>query len=86
MDEQILWEETLTKFNPTLEINFDKSGVPPSVSHAADDAAIVSPVKETAIVAPHPAVLDAPPSGAQDDSTEACRLHFHYVFCLFLEY
>lgn len=67
MDEQILCEETLAKFNPLLEINFDTSGVPPLASPAADatePAATDAPEEETAITAPEPAAVDEPPSEA----------------------
>ncbi|CAL9000892.1 unnamed protein product [Prunus brigantina] len=50
-DEQIHWEETLVKFNRSLEINFDTSGVPPSVSPTADSIAVASPVEETVTIA-----------------------------------
>lgn len=36
VDEQIHWKETLVTFNLSLEINLDMSGVPPSISPAAN--------------------------------------------------
>ncbi|CAL2246584.1 unnamed protein product [Prunus armeniaca] len=64
VDEQIHWEETLAKFNPSLKINFDTSGVPPSVSHAADATAVSSLVEETIITAPEPVAAYVPPTEA----------------------
>ncbi|CAL2266248.1 unnamed protein product [Prunus armeniaca] len=62
VDEQIHWEENLVKFNPSLEINFDMSGVPPSVSPAADSTVVASPVEETVTTAPEPAAVDVLPA------------------------
>ncbi|CAL2255805.1 unnamed protein product [Prunus armeniaca] len=36
VDEQLYWEEKLPRFNPSVEINFDTSGEPPSPSPATD--------------------------------------------------
>ncbi|CAL9011957.1 unnamed protein product [Prunus brigantina] len=53
-------EETLAKFNPSLQINFDTSGVPPSISPAAEATVVASSVKETTIIAPEPATTNVP--------------------------
>ncbi|CAL8152802.1 unnamed protein product [Prunus armeniaca] len=34
--EQLRWEERLARFNPSVEINFDTSGEPPSPSPATN--------------------------------------------------
>lgn len=36
VDEQLSWEERLMRFNPSVEINFDTSGEPPSPSPTID--------------------------------------------------
>ncbi|CAL2257600.1 unnamed protein product [Prunus armeniaca] len=49
---QLCWEQRLARFNPSVEINFDKSGEPPSPSPSMD-----------ATPEPEPATTDAlPPS------------------------
>ncbi|CAL8137242.1 unnamed protein product [Prunus armeniaca] len=51
MAMQLGWEERVAMFNPSVEINFDTSGEPPSSSHTTDAA----PEPE-----PEPATTDAP--------------------------
>ncbi|KAL6284737.1 hypothetical protein ACE6H2_015666 [Prunus campanulata] len=41
VDEQLRWDERLARFNPSVEINFDTSGQPPSPSPTTDDTATV---------------------------------------------
>lgn len=53
VDEQLRWEERLARFNPSVEINFDTSGEPPSPSPTID-ATGATPEPE-----PEPAATDA---------------------------
>ncbi|CAL2234273.1 unnamed protein product [Prunus armeniaca] len=46
---QLYWEERLARFNPSVEINFDTSGEPPSPSYTTD-----------ATLEPEPATTYAP--------------------------
>ncbi|CAL2247846.1 unnamed protein product [Prunus armeniaca] len=48
---QLRWEERVAMFNPSVEINFDTSGKPPTSSPTTDAA----PEPE-----PEPATTDAP--------------------------
>ncbi|CAL8155842.1 unnamed protein product [Prunus armeniaca] len=48
---QLGWEERVAMFNPSVEINFDTSGEPPSSSRTTD--AVPEPE-------PEPAITDAP--------------------------
>lgn len=50
----------MAKFNPSLQINFDTSGVPPSINPAAEATVVASSVKETTIIAPKPAATNVP--------------------------
>ncbi|CAL2257540.1 unnamed protein product [Prunus armeniaca] len=52
-DAQLRWEERLARFNPSVDINFDTSGEPPSPSPTTE-----------ATSEPEPATTDAPSTEA----------------------
>ncbi|KAL6286171.1 hypothetical protein ACE6H2_010561 [Prunus campanulata] len=54
VDEQVRWDERLARFNPSVEINFDMSGEPPSPSPTTDATAIATESK--------PTTADVPPT------------------------
>ena len=47
VDEQLRWEDRLVRFNPSVEINFDTSGEPPTQSPTAN-ASVPTPEAEPA--------------------------------------
>ncbi|CAL2243015.1 unnamed protein product [Prunus armeniaca] len=55
VEMQLRWEERMARFNPSVEINFDTSGEPPSPSPSTDAAREPEPEPE-----PEPATMDAP--------------------------
>ncbi|CAL8148618.1 unnamed protein product [Prunus armeniaca] len=52
VDEQFRWEDRLAGLNPSVEINFDTSGKPPSPSPTTN-ATTVAPESEPTIADAH---------------------------------